>query len=107
ELYQSNGTNLFEMTQDPCDSAAANRATAAQCARSGLTAAQYASASISSGLTNPAGQYNFIQGGNDQLKPETANSLTLGLVLTPVRNLTATIDYWRIKIDQVINNPDP
>jgi len=107
ELYQANGTNLFEMGQDPCDLAATNRATAAQCARSGLTAAQYASAGIASGLTNPAGQYNFIQGGNAQLRPETANTLTLGVVLTPIRNFTATVDYWRIKIDQVINNPDP
>jgi iron complex outermembrane receptor protein len=107
ELYQAQGTNLFEMAQDPCDAAAVGRATAAQCARTGLTAAQYADPVISSGLTNTAGQYNYIQGGNDQLRPETATTFTLGVVLNPIRNFTATIDYWQIKIDQAINTPDP
>jgi len=89
------------MGQDPCG--AGPTATAAQCARSGVTPAQYGSAL----LTNPAAQYNYIQGGNDQLKPETALTYTLGAVLTPIRNFTATIDYWQIKVDDVINTPDP
>jgi len=101
ELYQAQGTNLFGMNQDPCGTGPT--ATAAQCANSGVTAAQYGSGL----LTNPAGQYNFLQGGNETLKAETASTQTLGVVLTPIRNLTATIDYWKIKVDDVINNPDP
>jgi outer membrane receptor protein involved in Fe transport len=41
------------------------------------------------------------------LKPETANSFTLGLVMTPVKNLTGTIDWWVIKVDDVISNAPP
>src|SRR5439155_5103471 len=87
--------------QDPCGTAPT--ATAAQCAQSGVTPAQYGSAL----LTNPAGKYTFIQGGNEQLKAETGQTMTLGVVLNPIRNLTATVDYWQIKVDDVINNPDP
>jgi len=101
ELFQAQGTNLFELSQDPCG--ASPTATLAQCARTGITAAQYGSALI----TNPAGQYNFLQGGNADLKPETANTYTVGVVLTPLRNLTATVDYWSIKIDDAIGTPPP
>jgi outer membrane receptor protein involved in Fe transport len=112
ELFQANGANLFELTQDPCGPGPAPAAggpspgptaTAAQCARTGVTPAQYGSPV----LFNPAGQYNFLQGGNSDLKPETANTWTLGAVLQPLRNLTATIDWWNIKIDDAIGNPPP
>lgn len=35
--------------------------------------------------------------GNDRLKAEDSKTLTVGLVLTPVRNLVLTADWWRIK----------
>jgi iron complex outermembrane receptor protein len=102
ELFQAQGANLFGMTGgDPCG--ASMSATAAQCARSGVTPAQYGSAFLDS----PAGQFNFLQGGNTDLKPETANTYTLGLVLNPVRNLTATVDWWSIKITDAIGNAPP
>ena len=43
-----------------------------------------------------------MQGGNPDLIPEKADTYTLGLVMTPARNLTASIDWWNIKIDQAI-----
>ena len=101
ELFQPVGTNLFGLTQDPCG--ASPTATLAQCQRTGITPAQYGSAL----LTNPAGQYNFLQGGNPDLTPETAKTWTLGLVANPVRNFTASVDYWRIKIDDAIGNAPP
>jgi outer membrane receptor protein involved in Fe transport len=70
----------------------------AGCIRSGLTAAQV-NTSI---LTSPAGQYNALGGGNPDLNPETAKTYTAGLVLTPLRNLSATLDYFDIKVDDVI-----
>ncbi len=100
ELFQAQGTNLFEMSQDPCG--ASPTATLAQCQRSGI-GANYGSALV----TNPAGQYNYLQGGNADLKPETANTYTLGVVLTPLRNLTATIDYWSIRVEDAIGTPPP
>ncbi len=100
ELFQGAGNNLFDMNSDPCGPAMS--ATAAQCARTGVTTA-YGSA----GLDSPAGQFNFRQGGNTALKPETANTWTLGLVFNPTRNLTGSIDYWSIKVDDAITAPSP
>ena len=100
ELFQPQGNNLTGIT-DPCGAdavAAGSAATAAQCARSGVTAAQYGTAALDS----PAGQYNFLQGGNPALKPEIANTFTAGLVFTPTKNLTGSIDWWSIKVDGAI-----
>lgn len=46
--------------------------------------------------------------GNPNLKSETANSITAGVVFSPtsieaLRNFTFTADYFRIKIDDAIN----
>jgi iron complex outermembrane receptor protein len=98
ELFTAQGFNLFEMPSDPC-AGPTPLATLAQCQRSGVTAAQFG-ADI---LTSPAGQYNYLQGGNPALAPEKAKSYTLGAVFTPMRNLNASIDYWRIKVDNVID----
>jgi outer membrane receptor protein involved in Fe transport len=78
-------------------------ATAAQCAQSGLAPALYGSALLDS----PAGQYQFLQGGNPDLTPEKADTWTLGFVLQPLRDLTATIDYWNIEIEDAIDTPTP
>ena len=112
ELFQPQGNNLFGF-DDPCATGTtplggliAPTAPFAQCARTGVTAAQYNSA-LGQILLNPAGQYNFLQGGNPDLDPEKANTYTLGLVMTPVRNFTASIDWWDIKIDGAIGNAPP
>ena len=45
--------------------------------------------------------------GNPDVKEETANSFTLGLVITPasVENFGIAIDYYQIKIEDAIINP--
>ena len=95
ELFQPQSGNLVALA-DPCTGAAPT-ATAAQCAQTGVTAAQYGHI-----LANPAGQYNVLQGGNPGLKPETANTYTIGLVMNPIRSVTATLDWWDIKIDDAV-----
>ena len=101
ELFTAQGLNLFEMPSDPCG--ANPSASLAACQRTGITATTYGSTL----LTNSAGQYNYLQGGNPTLKPEKSKSYTLGLVLTPMRNASATLDYFNIKLDEVINNIPP
>lgn len=101
DLFTAQGSNLFEMANEPCGPA--RTATFEQCARTGITRAQYGS----EGIENPAGQYNYLQGGNPALKPETSKSYTFGLVFTPTNSLSATVDYWNIKIDDVITNMSP
>jgi outer membrane receptor protein involved in Fe transport len=101
ELFLPAGNNLYDNDEDPC-AGAKPTATLAQCANTGVTAAQYGNIQDS-----PAGQYNFLAGGNPNLKPETAKSITLGMVLTPTRDLSLTVDYFDIKIKDTISNIDP
>jgi iron complex outermembrane recepter protein len=65
-----------------------------QCARTGLTAAQY-------GNIPPSGaQVNVRTGGNPDLEPEVGDTVTLGAVLQPsfVRNLSVSFDYFNIRL---------
>lgn len=101
ELFNPSSVGLYDMDEDPCAGATPS-ATAAQCAKMGVSAAQYGTV-----LDSPAGQYNALFGGNRNLKPETAKSNTFGLVLTPIKNMTVTIDYFDIKIKDTISNVGP
>jgi outer membrane cobalamin receptor len=78
---------------------ASNGYTAAQCARTGVTAAQFGTVDIST-----ASQYNGMTGGNPKLKPETSDTVSLGAVFTPsaIRGLTFSIDYFDIKVEDYI-----
>ncbi|GAA3903159.1 TonB-dependent receptor [Sphingomonas limnosediminicola] len=86
-------------TVDPC-AGAAPTATAAQCANTGVTAAQYGTITA-----NPANQYNALFGGNTELSPEKADSYTAGLVIQPrwIPGLAFTVDYFNIKIKNLIS----
>jgi outer membrane receptor protein involved in Fe transport len=75
--------------------------TAAQCAKTGVSAAQYGHIA-----ENPAGQYNGLLGGNTALVPETALTTTAGIGWTPsfVPNFRMQVDYYNIKITNVIQS---
>jgi iron complex outermembrane receptor protein len=47
-------------------------------------------------------QFTGVLGGNAQLKPERSTNLSLGIVLQPTKNLSASVDYFDIKIKDVI-----
>ena len=109
ELFQPQGFNLFDMTGDPCGGPVTNGQTAEgrtlqECARSGVTEAQFGNISHS-----PAGQYNFLQGGNPNLEPEEADTLSFGIVYSPsmVDGLTVSLDYFSITIEEGISNLTP
>jgi iron complex outermembrane recepter protein len=101
DLFTARGLNLYDNDEDPC-AGETPTATLAQCQRTGVTAAQYGRIQDS-----PAGQYNFLQGGNPNLSPERANSYTAGFVFTPSANFSASIDYFDIKIRDTISNVNP
>ncbi|MEF9930217.1 MAG: TonB-dependent receptor [Massilia sp.] len=96
ELYTPAGLGLYDMSSDPC-AGETPTATLAQCARTGVTAAQYGNI-----VDSPAQQYNQITGGNTNLAPEESDSYTLGLVLTPTRNTSVTIDAFDMKVNGII-----
>jgi outer membrane receptor protein involved in Fe transport len=43
-----------------------------------------------------------VRAGNQDLKPENAETLSLGAVVQPFRSLTLTVDYWSLKEKGVI-----
>jgi iron complex outermembrane receptor protein len=96
ELFATQGAGLFNMSTDPCGEG--GTATLAQCAQSGVTAATFHSPLLNS----PAGQFTGNFGGNTNLDAETAKTYTFGIVLQPLRNLSATFDFFDIKVDKVI-----
>jgi iron complex outermembrane receptor protein len=103
ELFAPLGSPGFTGT-DPCAGAAVNGLvngyTFAQCAASGVTAAQFGTI-----IANPAGQYNSRTGGNPNVKPETSYTWTAGFVATPtfVPGLSITADYFNIKVKDTID----
>lgn len=96
ELFTTNSLGLWSGT-DPC-AGATPEYTAAQCANTGVTAGQYGNIGLS-----PAGQYNQITGGNVDLNPEEADTITAGIVIDPIDNLTVSVDYWSIEISDQIS----
>ena len=87
-------------TADPCWGPAP-ALTAAQCANTGVTAAQYGHLAV-----NPAAQINSLQGGNANLRPETADTYTLGVVFQPsfINDLVLSADAFSIKIKDTISS---
>lgn len=113
ELFRAQSLGLFD-TDDPCANGsttvtAANpngiAATAAQCANSGVTAAQYGNIDL-----NTAGQYNQLLGGNTNLSPEKSDTYTIGGVLTPtgaLAGMVLSVDYFDIKVNDFIGQVPP
>jgi len=100
ELYSAQGFGLVDLDDDPCSgSRGAPSATQAQCASTGLAANLYGT-----DLTSPADQYNILSGGNPNVKPEEAESTTIGVVLTPnfLDGLTVTLDFFDIEVTEGI-----
>lgn len=101
ELFSSQSTGLWNGT-DPCgaDGTVTTSLTAAQCANTGLSAAQYGAA----GLLSPASQYNGLFGGNPDLEPEIGKTFTVGAVISPTDSWNISVDYWDIKLENVIGS---
>jgi len=100
ELFQPQGLNLFDMPEDPCGPS--QLATLDQCVNNtGLPPALYGNP----GLDSPAGQYNFLQGGNPDVRPEESDTISFGGIWSPafVDGLTVSIDYFNIEVTDAID----
>ncbi len=109
ELFLAQGLNLFDMDQDPCSFGVAGGTsvggyTQDQCARSGLQPGNWGK-----DLDSPAGQYNFLQGGNPNLAPEESDTYSVGFIFSPefLDGFNLTVDYYDIEIKDGINNLTP
>ena len=105
ELFSAQSISLFDLPGDPCGTAAPNaNATRAKCIATGVPAAVFDDVLRRGALDSPAGQYNTQIGGNPAVTPEESDTVTVGIVFTPdfIPGLTASIDYYDIKIDKTI-----
>ena len=50
-------------------------------------------------------QVNGITGGNDKLKPETSTSQSIGFVFAPSKSFSFGLDWFNIKIKDIIQTP--
>jgi outer membrane receptor protein involved in Fe transport len=96
ELFTPAGVSL-NGTDDPCSGEHPSY-TAEQCARTGVPIADYGTI-----LDSPAGQYNTFSGGNPNLTPEIADTVTAGVVFAPGA-FTIALDYYDMKLQDTIGN---
>lgn len=99
ELYEPQTETPTGTFSDPCNELQYN-----------LTPTRTANC-IALGITTPLPRQIYVgplvtTGGNPNLKPETSNSLTLGMVLQPrfLPGFDLTVDYWDIAIKDVITS---
>jgi outer membrane receptor protein involved in Fe transport len=86
-------SDSFGVNGDPCAGATPTY-TLAQCENTGVTASQYGHI-----VQCFADQCDASSGGNPDLKPETADTYSVGATITPrfLKGFTASIDWWDIK----------
>ncbi|MBX7535566.1 TonB-dependent receptor [Qipengyuania sp. GH1] len=110
ELFSPVTTFLTNLAVDPCagsnpvGNANLTAACVSQIVANGASQAQ-AQALIGNILQPAAGQINATGGGNPDLGVETATTWTVGAVIEPLYNLSLTVDYWNIEIEDAITSP--
>jgi iron complex outermembrane recepter protein len=102
ELFGAVGLGNVAAT-DPC-AGTTPAASLEVCQRSGVTAAQYGHIPQC-----PAEVCVQQSGGNRDVKPEKADTYTVGLILTPRKlpNFSLSVDYFHIKVKGYIGTIDP
>ncbi|MBC3807701.1 TonB-dependent receptor [Undibacterium seohonense] len=100
DLFTPSGVGLGGPAVDPCEGTSP-KATQAQCANTGVSAAQYGKV-----LQNTANQHQASFGGNTKVKPEDAVTQTFGFVVEPMKNLVFTVDAFKIDIENTISAVD-
>ncbi|MFK3739190.1 TonB-dependent receptor [Massilia sp. TN1-12] len=76
---------------------------------------------LPNGVTDPVGcashpgdprfcaieRLDYFSGGNPKLRPETSKQGTLGFIIEPSANFSASVDYWAINVKDRILNRTP
>jgi iron complex outermembrane recepter protein len=106
ELFFPVVTGLTNLATDPCS----GQAPLGDPNLLAICLAQGAPPATIGNIPGPiSGQVQVTGGGNLFLRPETANTWTVGAVLRPrfIPGLNATIDYYNIKVKDAITTPTP
>ncbi|MFZ4876234.1 TonB-dependent receptor plug domain-containing protein [Janthinobacterium sp. Mn2066] len=85
-IYQSRGTGYFPSTTDYY-----------RCGKAGEDVSNCEYANVSPGA-------DYVQTGSKDLKSEKGKSFGLGVVWSPSSNFDVSVDYWNIKIDDMVVN---
>ena len=113
ELYDPRLPIFINKNEDPCDALRINEGSSVR--EANCAAALQAIGVANSAIYNEAGEYawanpltarfNGVSGGNPSLGVETADTDTIGVVLTPsfIEGLTITVDYWDVAIEDAIS----
>ncbi len=111
ELFTPFTVGLTTLKTDPCaGTIAANPGLAAGQNLRAVCLAQGAPVGTIGSILNPtASQANENSGGSVNLKPEKANTWTVGMVVQPsaVPHLSFSVDYYNIKVTNVIGTALP
>ena len=116
ELFAPVNVGLTNLTTDPCRTT--RNAAGAVTYAGPLTNANLAAVCLLQGapavsigtIPNPtAAQANATTSGGIYLRPEKADSFTIGAVFQPsfIPGLSITVDYYKIKIKNAISQPTP
>lgn len=111
ELFQPQVTALTGRTTDPCQGTLAQiqaRGSNFQALCTAQLSLVGAPTSLLGTIPAPAaGQIQSTQGGNPNLDPEIARTITAGVVLKPsfLSNVSVTFDYFNIKVTDAITTP--
>lgn len=87
-IYKARGTGYYAASTDYY-----------RCAQAGQPIDGCEFANVSPG-------YDYVQTGSKDLKPEQGKSFGLGAVWSPGTDFDVSLDYWHIKIDDLVTNLD-
>ncbi|MBC3873532.1 TonB-dependent receptor [Undibacterium sp. LX15W] len=107
ELFAPVITGLSNASKDHCQLDLINKTDANKAGTlSNLCLQTGVPLSVIGSLAKPsASQINNQFGGNPNLEPEKAKTNTIGFVVTPLRNLSISLDYYKIEITNAISAP--
>lgn len=107
ELFAPVSTGLNNLAVDPCQGAGGTAAGVAAICTAQLAAAGLPASRLGSIPAPIAGQINVTTGGNPDVDPEKARTLTLGGVFTPtfLPGFSLTLDWYRIRVTGAITSP--
>lgn len=90
----------FPGATDPCSSNGADQSQAVAdiCTATGVPAGVL----FSPAIALPAGQVRALGGGNPNLTEETADTVTFGVVITPTDDVSISLDYFDIEIEDAV-----
>ncbi|MCW8924699.1 MAG: TonB-dependent receptor [Xanthomonadales bacterium] len=75
-----------------------------ECTRTGVTAQQYGHIGA---VPYEDWGHNALYGGNPELDPEAADTFTVGLVFDIGDSMQLSVDYWDIRVEDVIECMEP